>query len=181
MAELITYKFELLKLEIQTINSAILDKDQMSRQIKQWAITLWLAATGFAGAEHIKLPSMQSTLWAAATLCIPIAFLMLELHNKRVQRKFIWRAGKIHRFVNDIDYSLSDAFEKGDITEFRIYDPGGENWRREISQKESENFEKFISPMELIKNPSVFLLYVCLALFSGFLMISPWAVKMLGY
>lgn len=180
ISEALNYKLELLKVEIQTINSAILDKDQTARQIKQWAVTLWLGATGFAGAEHISTPTVQSTLWAAATLCIPIAFLMLELHNKRTQRKFIWRAGKIHRFINDLDYSLTDAIEKDNVDEFRIYDPAGENWRRDISGEESESFEKFISPAELIKNPTVFLLYVSLVLFSGFLMISPWAIKFLN-
>ncbi len=93
-----------------------------------------------------------------------------------MQRKFIWRARKIHEFVNDCGYSLQKAFEQGDIDDFRIYDPAGENWRRELDEQENAAFEAFIGIGDLSRNPSIFVVYCALGLFSVFLVILPWVV-----
>lgn len=166
MTTVLDYKLDLLKIEIDTINKAILDKDETSRQVKGWTITLWVAAVGFAGTKHIQNPSFASTIWAISTAFIPVSFFILDALNKRIQRKFIWRAKKIHRFVNDIEWSLKTSIEEGDITSFRIYDPGGENWRMEEGYEESKKFQDYISLCRLALNPSLFVLYATLIVFS---------------
>ena len=172
MPDLLQVKLDILKIEIETINSAILNKDETTRQIKNWAITLWLGATGFAATQHIDAPSAATAVWALATVAIPASFMMLELHHRRIQRKFIWRAGKIHSFINGLDeaWSLSKAIASNGETDFRFYDPGGENWRRELGGDEAKKFEAFISQLNLLKtNKRIYMLYGVLALFSALL------------
>ena len=169
MPDLLEVELDLLKIEIETINGAILNKDETTRQIKNWAITLWLGATGFAATQHLDDPTASTAVWALATVAIPASFLILELHHRRIQRKFIWRAGKIHKYINGLDdaWSLSETITNKGKTDFRFYDPGGESWRREIGGAESDNFEAFISQLNLFKkNKSISVLYGLLALFS---------------
>ena len=166
MTNVLDYKLDLLKVEIDTINKAIINKDETSRQIKNWTVTLWVGAVGFVGSQHFSSPNTVTTIWALSTAFIPLSFFILDLLNKRMQRKFIWRAQKIHYFVNDIGWSLKASVKAGDIEDFRIYDPGGENWRRESSSDESKRFVKFISLRRLMIKPSLFMLYVSLAIFS---------------
>ena len=137
-------KLDLLKIEIETINGAILNKDENTRQ-KNWAITLWLGATGFAATKHLAEPNATTAVWALATVAIPVSFLLLELHHRRIQRKFIWRAGKIHRYINGLDeaWSLRKTIADKGETDFRFYDPGGESWRRELGGEESKKFNAF--------------------------------------
>ena len=123
---------------------------------------MWLGAVGFVGSKHIvESPTLNTSLWAASVVVIPIAFLILELYNKRSQRKFLWRTRKIYHFINNRNFS-----ELNDIDDFRFYDPAGENWRKELDEEEYRAFENFISPTELIKNPNVFVaLYLPYILF----------------
>lgn len=180
MSRVLDYKLDLLKLEIQTINSAIIEKDQMCRQIKQWAVTLWVAAVGFAGVRHIDQPSLSSSLWAASTGLIPIFLCILDLYTKRLQRKYVWRSRLIHRFLNDVDYSLKRALTDGDIKEFRIYDPSGAFWLEDLSSTQNQDFANYISVVKLLRNPRIFLLYLSLTISSALLVILPWLVFLLS-
>ncbi len=174
MPDLLEVKLDLLKIEIETINGAILNKDENTRQIKNWAITLWLGATGFAATKHLADPNATTAVWALATVAIPVSFLLLELHHRRIQRKFIWRAGKIHRYINGLDeaWSLRETITDKGETDFRFYDPGGESWRRELGGEESEKFDAFISQLNLLKNKNIYALYGVLAFFSVLLTVS---------
>ena len=179
MITLLEYKLDLLKLEIETINGAILNKDDSSRQLKTWAISLWTAATTLTGVEHFKniedrgfiveffgenIPA--TSVWALSTLIIPAAFLILEVYHRRIQREFIWRSRKIHVFLNNRSASITKAFEKGDIEDFRIYDPAGENWRREMGGTESTEFDQFVGFWTVIRIPGVYVLYTSLTVLS---------------
>ena len=179
MNPLLEYKLDILKLEIETINRAILDKDNASKQLKTWAISLWTATTTLTGIEHFTVPQVGisnfqiyslpvpvTAIWALATLLVPITFLILEVYQRRVQRKFVWRARKIHEFLNDRGPSISRAFQANAIEEFRIYDPAGEHWRREIGGDESYDFERFIGFWTVIRIPNVYILYLLLAVLS---------------
>lgn len=175
MNDLLQYKLDILKVEIETINKAILDKDDASRQIKKWATTIWAGAVGLVGAAHILSPNIATTLWTVSTAFIPFSFMILDAFQKRGQRKFIWRARKIHSFFNDTDSAFNRSLERGDIVDFRIYDPGGENSRRAAgNEEESKQFEKFISVWGSVRKPSLFFLYVVLAIFSILLTTVGW-------
>ena len=116
-----------------------------------------------------RAPRAASTLLAFATLAIPIPFLFLDRHNKRIQRKFLWRARKIHSVLNDGELSLLTSPPKGDFGAFRIYDPAGEI-SRESDPKESAKFEEFISKFASHN----YILYSCMAFFSLALTGLPW-------
>ena len=155
MPNLLEVQLDLLKAEIETIDRAIVNKDEATRQIKKWTITVWVAATGFVATDHLTSPEPGTYLWSLGTVTIPIMFASLEKHHKRIQRKFIWRAGKIYDFVNGPrqDRSLGAAIETEGETNFRFYDPGGENWHRERGKEvESKEFDDFINKREYSKS-----------------------------
>ena len=62
MGTLLEYQLGVLQHEMETINSAILNKDDASRQLKTWAISLWTATTTLTGVEHFALTENQFLL-----------------------------------------------------------------------------------------------------------------------
>lgn len=87
-------QFELLKLEMTLIDSAIRSQDDITKSIKNWGIVTWTASVGFAVAS----PALKSFVWATAF--VPLAFWIVDGFFRRIQRTFIVRVQEIATFVN---------------------------------------------------------------------------------
>ena len=87
-------QFELLKLELTLIDSAIRSFDEITKNVKQWAIVAWGGAVGLAFGDEMLRPAV----WATAFL--PLAFWLLDASFRRVQRTFIVRNREISEFIN---------------------------------------------------------------------------------
>lgn len=136
--------------ELKIIASAITDMDHKSTQVKQWCITLWTAAWGLIGIDHIG-PLVIGPLYYALVLIIPAVFLILDVQVKRNQRKFLWRAKELHEWINkttegnDINGTLNDST----VPVVRLYDPAGANTVKFHNEKDyTDKYEKSISARE---------------------------------
>lgn len=105
-------QFELLKLEIQLIDTAIRSQDDITKSIKNWAIVTWTASVGFAVAN----PSLARFVWATAF--VPLAFWIVDGFFRRIQRTFVVRVQEISAFVNGPSFAASVV--SGGALEFHV-------------------------------------------------------------
>jgi hypothetical protein len=154
MAEsLISYQVDLLKVEIETINTSIRQMDEICKNIKQWAITLWTATVGGAIATE------ELRRYLILTAALPILFWFVDTWYRRIQRHFIWRSMEIGEFLNSDDFATSVSQDK--LTGFWLFDPSAR--RRRVAQKvpsfPEKEFEKFIGWSEILWFRSLSILY----------------------
>jgi hypothetical protein len=142
------YQLDILKLEIETINSTIRQMDGMTEKIKNWTIVIWAAATGAA----ISTPSLNR--YIAFTAVIPLAFWFVDGWYRRIQRRFIWRSQEIHKFLNS--ELLTAAFKAEAIEGFKLFDPAARN------AQGTREYEEFISIRRTMRFGSVSIFYAFL-------------------
>lgn len=90
----IEYQLDLLKTEIETINAAISQMDEITKSIKEWTVGLWSAAVGGA------LAPPRLTPYVGLTVVVPLLFWFVDAWYRRIQRKFILRGSAIGEFLN---------------------------------------------------------------------------------
>lgn len=87
-----TAKFELLKLELQSIQAGIRGMDTIMFQIKGWCVTVAVATAGVAlTSSHIELVAVGG----AAV----VGFWLVDAHYKSMQRIFIDRDDRIEEVL----------------------------------------------------------------------------------
>ncbi len=150
------FLLQVLTEEMELIGRAITERNQQSTQIKQWCLTLWVATWGIVSIEYVMkwFEGYQFLVLCAPALFPPI-FLGLDLINKRLERKFTFRARQIYRFLNaggsgqdSGGSSLERFLETGDLGDFRVYDPAAMNWYYEQGQENVDSraeLEQWIS------------------------------------
>lgn len=143
--KMLEYQLDILKLEIETINSTIRQMDAMTEKIKNWAILIWAAATG----ATITTPDMNP--YIAFTAAIPLAFWFVDAWYRRIQRRFIWRSSQISGFLND--GRLAKSFENEKIIDFVLFDPASRTSRGQA------DYEDFISVRRTMRFESLYLIY----------------------
>lgn len=146
------YQLEILKAEIETINSAIRQMDTMTEKIKNWTVLIWAAAIGAA------ITREELNNYIVFTAAIPLAFWFVDGWYRRIQRRFIWRTDQISDFLND--GRLTASFEKGEFVEFRLFDPAGRKSRGD------PEYQRFISLWRTMRFGSLSLLYAFLVVMS---------------
>jgi hypothetical protein len=93
-------QFDLLKVEIELVNNAIRQHDEITKSIKNWAIVTWTASMGAVLSDT----KFHSFLWLVGA--VPLLFWMVDGLFRRIQMTFIYREGEI------ADYLNSDAFQR---------------------------------------------------------------------
>lgn len=110
-------------------------------------MTLWLASWGVVSFPHVW-DTVPRFLLAGAPVMFPAFFFMMELINKRIERKFTYRARQIHAFLNgpaEQSGSYLHFISSGNLGGFLIYDPAGANWLRSgINDDDREDFRAWI-------------------------------------
>jgi hypothetical protein len=118
---LLAAQLSILHDEMEIVNSSIRQMDEITKDIKQWAIVAWTAAVGIA------LKELHLRPFLGLTALIPLLFWVVDTSFRRVQRKMIFRMRQIRTFINTglpeavatkrIDFPLLDPMaELGDRT-----------------------------------------------------------------
>jgi hypothetical protein len=123
---LFEFQRTLLDKEIEYIHSQIGHFDDLSFQIKGWAITIWAAISAFGS-------SQATSLVVLASIPAMMAFWTLDAFFKQYQRRYMARIGAIEMFLDSKAYyhskeyfhdsGLKTAFERKDFGSFPIHDP----------------------------------------------------------
>ncbi|MDM4015981.1 hypothetical protein [Roseiconus lacunae] len=157
----LTYQLEMLRDEFKAVNETIRAGDDITKSIKEWAITVWVASVGGS------LVNVEFRQYIVLTAIVPLVFWMVDTWHRVIQRRFIWRGMRIMDFLND--GGLEKSFSEGRIVEFNVLDVGS---RRETSPK----FREFISWRRVMLFRTLSLLYFSLT----FISITLWLL-LLGY
>lgn len=95
MAEsLFDRQYKLLEKELDLIDTAIRQLDDITKGIKNWAIVTWTASVGIGLATQ----PIRQYIWL--TVVLPPLFWLVDASYRRVQRTFIARNEEIRDFVN---------------------------------------------------------------------------------
>lgn len=91
-------QFDILKKELDLIDAAIRQVDDITKGIKNWAIVTWSASVGVS----VSSSKLKAYVWLTAFL--PVLFWILDASYRRVQRNFIGRNRKIRDFINSDEF-----------------------------------------------------------------------------
>lgn len=145
---ILDYQLDILKLEIETINSTIRQMDEITKSIKEWTIGLWTAAVGGA------LATKDLNAYVAVTAVIPILFWFVDIWHRRIQRKFIWRSIEISNFLND--NRLMESFTAQKLIRFHVLGLGSTSY---LSEAEENDRKAFTSWRYIMSFRSLSILY----------------------
>jgi hypothetical protein len=151
---LLAAQIDLLKVEIDTVTSSIRAMDDIQKSIKQWTLTLWTGAIGFA----VSQSQLKGVLWVTAA--IPLLFWVMDGFYRRIQRRFIWRMNEIAEFLNDD--RLAKSFKSGAFVDFKLLDPTS----RFTRAKGGREYRTFVSLWRVMLFQSIALLYLSLVALS---------------
>ena len=151
MNEALQYRLDILKKELDVIDSSIRKIDDIGNSIKNFAIVVWSGSIAILLADR----SLHDLLYISGIT--PLLFLFVDAHWRRNQRRFIYRQGQIRDFLNSS--RLDKAFETGSM-DFVVLDPMARDAHKQPS------FRKFISMWRVLGFPTVAILYVGLAVLS---------------
>jgi hypothetical protein len=137
--ELFEFQKSLLSKEIEHIHSQISHFDDLSFQIKGWAITVWSALIAFGAKERLSIVIL-------ASLPAILSFWILDTFFKQYQRRYMNRKSMIELFFASEgefkDRGLSEAFCRVDFGNFPIHDPISSRSRRLSKDFESKYKER---------------------------------------
>lgn len=129
------FQLDLLRDEIDDIQSKIAMYDDLSFKIKGWALTLWIAILGYG-------INQRSPLLPLVSIPVLVAFWFLDAYFKSYQQRAMARMGYIERFINDSIEgpigNLAKAFEERSLGTFVVPDPIGRQ-----TCKVDEGFRKY--------------------------------------
>jgi len=108
------FRLEMLKKELDFIDSSIRKIDDIGNSIKNWAILSW------TGAIAIILGKPELYGYVVFSAIPPLLFMMLDAHWRKVQRRFMYRQGMIGDFLNSAE--LDEAFQNRKLN-FQVFDP----------------------------------------------------------
>ncbi len=145
------FRLEMLKKELDFIDSSIRKIDDIGNSIKNWAILAW------TGAIAIILGKPELYRYVLFSAVPPLMFMMVDAHWRRVQRRFIYRQSVISDFLNSAE--LDEAFQTRTLN-FQVFDP--------IARKSKQHldFKQYTSVRRILGYPTVSLIYIGLATLS---------------
>lgn len=145
------YQLEILKWELDHIESGIRKLDDITREIKNWAIIVWGVSLGTVIATDSLKP------YIGLTAIFPLLFWFVDARFRRIQRSFIYRLNQISDFLNSD--RLDQSFKQQTLVEFILLDP-------RAAKSKGPDYESFVSMRRILRWGSVSLIYLGLALLS---------------
>jgi len=104
--EVTKVRLELLREELKLIDAAIRQMDDITKNVKNWAIVTWTAALS------ASLASPELRPFAVGSAAVPFVFWFVDGSYRRVQRTFILRQRAIRDWVNGDDFPAVIRGEK---------------------------------------------------------------------
>lgn len=151
MNDAFEYRFEILKKELDSIDSSIRKIDDIGHSIKNWAIITWTGSIAF----FLGQPELHQ--YILFTAIPPLAFLFSDAHWRQIQRRFTFRQGRISDYLNSNKF---DAAVTDRAFELNLLDPMA------LKSTEDDGFKKSTSMLRILGIPSVSLIYISLCLMS---------------
>ena len=145
------FRLEMLKKELDYIDGSIRKIDDTGNSIKNCAILAW------TGAIAVILGKPELYRYVIFSAVLPLMFMLLDAHWRKVQRRFIYRQGLISDFLNST--GLDEAFQTRKLN-FHLFDP----FARKSTQH--DEFRQYISIRRILVFPTVSLIYIGLAALS---------------
>jgi len=146
------FQMEILKVELDQINSAIRQMDDITKNIKDWAIVTWTLSLG----TTLATASLHSFI--GFTAIIPLVFWLIDARYRQIQRRFIYRIRQISDFLNDT--RLRQSFDEQQLIGFQVLDPMA------IKSRGNPDYESYVSLFRTLRFGSVLNLYLSLILIS---------------
>ena len=146
------FQLELLKGEIDTINTIIGRMDTITQATKNWAIVTWTGSVGFS------LGNSEARPYLAATAILPLIFWIIDATWRRLQKRSVYRAKKISEFINE--GGLLEAYKNQKIDKFMVLDPIG------YSHKYESEYRSYVTMRNTLFYREVWLIYWALAFIS---------------
>jgi hypothetical protein len=101
--ERFAFQLEILKKELDSIDSSIRKIDDIGNSIKNWAVIVW------TGSIAIILRQSELYGYVAFSAIPPLLFMILDAHWRKLQRRFMYRQKLISDFLNSPQ--LDQAFQ----------------------------------------------------------------------
>lgn len=146
------YQLELLKVELDQVNSSIRQMDEITKSIKDWAIVTWTFSLG------ASLSNEKLTTFIGLTAIIPLVFWLVDAQYRQIQSRFIYRIKQISDFLNSTRFNQS--FNEQRFIDFKIMDPMA------LKSRGQSDYESNVSISKTLRFRSVFYLYLGLILVS---------------
>jgi hypothetical protein len=150
------FQLEMVKKELDHLNSSIDKIDTITQSIKYWTIGLW------SGSILLAIGNIKDTTHFQghylSTAIIPLLFWFVDGWYRRIQRGFIFRVIEISKFLNGPDFTTS--FDKQILVGFYLFDLRGR------MSGNRQDLLKFTSIWKTLFFPSVAIFYLGLILFS---------------
>lgn len=146
LKRLIDIQLEMLSTELNHIDGAIRQHDEITKSIKNWAVLTWTASIGLS----LKESQLRSFVWMTAI--VPVVFWIVDGSFRRIQRTFIARLVEIADYINS--QGFKDAVRHGLPLDFPLL----------LMRKKTTDFKDKLLGAMLFR--SVSLLYLGLALVS---------------
>ena len=145
------FRLEMLKKELDFIDSSIRKIDDIGNSIKNWAILSW------TGSITIILGKPELYGYVVFSAIPPLLFMMLDAHWRKNQRRFMYRQELISNFLNSSE--LDEAFQTRKLN-FPILDPFSRKYKQHPALNE------YTSIRRILAFPTVSLIYIGLAVLS---------------
>lgn len=151
MTSVFEYQMEFLKIELDQIEGAIRQMDEMTINVKKWAIVTWTLSLGTA------LATENLNTYIGLTAIIPLVFWIVDAKYRRIQRSFIYRNYQISDFLND--ERLNQSIDKQQMVKFCVLDP-------RALKSHGPDYDNYVSLLSSIRFASVSILYLGLIIIS---------------
>ncbi len=139
--ECFQYQLDILKMEIQNIDTLISRMDEMAQATKNWAIGMWTGSI----AIMLSQPGLRGFVILSAIP--PLLFWYIDANFRRLQNRSIFRANKITKFLNGED--IAQSFEEKRLVNFIVLDPTGRQYAGESEYKRFASFKRTIKFKEV--------------------------------
>jgi hypothetical protein len=142
------YQLDILKMEMQGLDTLIARLDEMAQAAKNWTITIW------TGSLAISLSQPEFRRYILITAIAPLLFWYIDANFRHLQRRSIFRVQKISEFLNGP--KLVESFEKNRLIDFIVMDSTSTQYRK------LEEYQRFVSTRRTFRFPEVAVFYAVL-------------------
>jgi len=151
MEDAFNFRLEILKKELDSINTSMKKIDDIGNSIKNWAILIW------AGSISAILSKTNLHNYMVFTAVLPLVFMVTDAYWRQIQRRFSYRQKQIANFLNS--KKLDESF-KTKVLDFKLLDPIAKNASKD------EQFKKYTSIIRILTYPTVSFIYIGLSFIS---------------
>lgn len=118
-------QFELLKKELDLVDAAIRQHDEITKSIKNWAIVTWTASIGIFLSNGLRE-------FILITAIVPMVFWLVDASFRKIQRSFISRANDISTFINSETFLQAASSGEGFEFELLKMRSGEMHWKNSL-------------------------------------------------